>query len=187
MRSTDEQLDSLKRGVHQRWALDRASVGLDPDYWKFYWCCIGSGLQNSSKFRIRTGFGLSWMEKKRGIFVVKRLQFSNILDYIWNWTLHLKKFWSVFGLVWVLKNQDWLWIAKYDNNPLISGVHAYGQNFQCHAKTRLLRERSGARENEVTARTQWSAHTRNPLTRMTSWYKPDLTYGIQSRVGNNNS
>jgi len=33
------------------------------------------------------------------------------------------------------------------------------------------------------ARTQWSAHTRNSLTRMTSWDKPDLTYGIQSRVG----
>ena len=33
------------------------------------------------------------------------------------------------------------------------------------------------------ARTQWSAHTRNPLTRMASWDKPDLTYGIQSRVG----
>jgi len=24
-----------------------------------------------------------------------------------------------------------------------------------------------------------SAHTRHPLTQMTSWYKPDLTYGIQ--------
>ena len=33
------------------------------------------------------------------------------------------------------------------------------------------------------ARTQWSVDTRNPLTRMTSWDKPDLTYGIQSRVG----
>jgi len=46
------------------------------------------------------------------------------------------------------------------------GVHADGQNrMQCVI--------------EVIARTQWSAHTRNPLTRMTSWYKPDLTYGIQ--------
>ena len=38
------------------------------------------------------------MEEKCGIFVVKRLHFSNILDYIWTWTLHLKKFWIVFGL-----------------------------------------------------------------------------------------
>jgi len=27
--------------------------------------------------------------------------------------------------------------------------------------------------------TQWSVHTENPLTWMTSWYKPDLTYRIQ--------
>jgi len=32
------------------------------------------------------------MQKKYGIFVVKKLHFSNILDFIWNWTLHLKKF-----------------------------------------------------------------------------------------------
>jgi len=30
------------------------------------------------------------MEKKCGIFVVKRLHFSNFLDFIWTWTLHLK-------------------------------------------------------------------------------------------------
>ena len=37
------------------------------------------------------------MENKRGIFVVKRLHFSNILDYIWTSTLHLKK---SLGCVW---------------------------------------------------------------------------------------
>jgi len=38
------------------------------------------------------------MEKKCGIFVVKRLHFSNILDYIWTWTLHLKNIWTLAGL-----------------------------------------------------------------------------------------
>jgi len=38
------------------------------------------------------------MEKKCGIFVVKRLHFSNILNQIWTWTLNLKKNWTVFGL-----------------------------------------------------------------------------------------
>jgi len=46
------------------------------------------------------------------------------------------------------------------------GVHADEQNrMQCVI--------------EDIAQTQWSAHTQNPLTWMTSWYKPDLTYGIQ--------
>jgi len=40
---------------------------------------------------------------------------------------------------------------------------------------------------EINSRKQWSAHTRIPLTRMTSWHKPDLTNGIQSRVGNSDS
>jgi len=34
------------------------------------------------------------MEKKRGIFFVKRLHFSNFLDL----DLYLKIFWTVFGL-----------------------------------------------------------------------------------------
>jgi len=33
----------------------------------------------------------------------------------------------------------------------------------------------------------WSAHTQVPLTRMTIWYKPDLTYGMQLRLGNGDS
>jgi len=42
-------------------------------------------------------------------------------------------------------------------------------------------------KTEITRRMLWSAHTRIPLTRMKCWYKPDLTYGIQSRVGIGNS
>jgi len=30
------------------------------------------------------------MEKKGGTFVVKRLHFSNFLDFIWTWTSHLQ-------------------------------------------------------------------------------------------------
>ena len=30
------------------------------------------------------------MEKKRVVVVVKRLDFSKFLDFIWTWTLHLK-------------------------------------------------------------------------------------------------
>jgi len=36
------------------------------------------------------------MQKKCGIFVVKRLHFKNILDFIWSWTLHLKKMFGVW-------------------------------------------------------------------------------------------
>jgi len=32
------------------------------------------------------------MEKKCAMFAVKKLHFSNILDFIWTPTLHLKKF-----------------------------------------------------------------------------------------------
>jgi len=38
------------------------------------------------------------MEKKCGIFIVKRLHFSAFLDFIWTWTLHLNFFWTVIGL-----------------------------------------------------------------------------------------
>jgi len=36
------------------------------------------------------------METKCDIFVVKRLHFSNMLNCIWTWSLHLKKIWTVF-------------------------------------------------------------------------------------------
>ena len=39
------------------------------------------------------------MEKKCGIFVVKRIHFSNFLDFIWTWTLHLENF-SDCGWTW---------------------------------------------------------------------------------------
>jgi len=53
---------------------------------------------------------------------MKRLHLSYFLDLIRTWTLHLKK---IFGM-WldldrVLKDQDWIRIAKCDS-PLISGV-----------------------------------------------------------------
>jgi len=35
------------------------SIAPDPDYSKFWWIWTGSGRQNSSKFMIRAGFGLS--------------------------------------------------------------------------------------------------------------------------------
>jgi len=37
------------------------------------------------------------MGKKWGIFVVKRLHFSNFLDFSWTWTLHLQNLWTVVG------------------------------------------------------------------------------------------
>jgi len=39
------------------------------------------------------------MENKCDVFVVKRLHFEYLLDFIWFWTLHLKKFfWTVVEL-----------------------------------------------------------------------------------------
>jgi len=72
----------------------------------------------SSRDEQWTGLGLDWirtvnlfkipepdriwtelMEKKCGIFVVKRLHFLNILDFIWAWTLRLKKILD-YGWTW---------------------------------------------------------------------------------------
>jgi len=51
-------------------------------------------------------------------------------------------------------------LAIHNSTHAKRGVHADGQNrMQCESRS--------------------CADTRNPLTRMTSWYKPDLTYGIQ--------
>jgi len=54
---------SLQLSAHalaeQRWALDWDWIELGPVCSKFCWIWIGSGLQISSKFRIRAGFGLS--------------------------------------------------------------------------------------------------------------------------------
>jgi len=57
------------------------------------------------------------MKKKCGIFVVEMLYFSKYLDLGLTFE---KKFWTVFGLGLSLKNQDWIWIAKF-GSPLISG------------------------------------------------------------------
>jgi len=70
------------------------------------------------------------MEKKWGIFVVEK---AAVFKYF---GLHLDLN-NVFGLWleldWVFKNQDWIWIAKYDS-PLISDVrHSTKANFQINA------------------------------------------------------
>ena len=52
-----------------------------------------------------------------GIFVVKMLHFSNILDFDCAFE---KNFGLCLDLDWVLKNQDCICIEKYDG-PLISG------------------------------------------------------------------
>ena len=49
----------LEPTTDQRWALDWTWIGLDPDYSKFCYIWIGSGLEITSKFRIRTWFGLN--------------------------------------------------------------------------------------------------------------------------------
>ena len=54
--------------------------------------------------------------KKCGIFVVKGLHFSNILDLDFT---SKKIFGLCLDLDWVSKIQVWIWIAKYDS-PLIS-------------------------------------------------------------------
>jgi len=54
---------------------------------------------------------------------MKKLHFSKFLEFIWTWTLHLKKFWTVVGLDLVLKNQNWIWIVKIKIDiPLISDL-----------------------------------------------------------------
>jgi len=68
------------------WALGWIWIGLDPDYSKF--CCTSDckSLQN-----LGTGPHLDWVNgKEMQHFFVKRLHFSNHLDFIWTWTLHLK-------------------------------------------------------------------------------------------------
>ena len=62
---------------------------------------MASGLEITSKFRIRTGFGLSQWEINCVIFVVEKQYFVhlwtwiskvlNLLDYGWTWT-ELQKF-----------------------------------------------------------------------------------------------
>jgi len=57
------------------------------------------------------------MERKCGIFVVKRLHFKNILDFNWTWTLHFE---NILDCDWTWTgNQGWFWIVKFDS-PLIS-------------------------------------------------------------------
>jgi len=48
----------LMATTERRWALDWTWIRLDPDYTKFSWIWIESGLWITSKFRIWTGFGL---------------------------------------------------------------------------------------------------------------------------------
>jgi len=38
------------------------------------------------------------MERKCGVFIVKRVHFKNFLDSISTWALQLKNFWTAVGL-----------------------------------------------------------------------------------------
>jgi len=73
------------------------SIGLDLDWTRSGLCQILLNLDwiravNHFKIYDSERIWTEFMQKKYGIFVVKKLHFSNILDFIWNWTLHLKKF-----------------------------------------------------------------------------------------------
>ena len=84
----------------QRWSLDWTWIGLDPDCSKFCWIRIGSGLWNSSKFKVWTGIGLSqrkrnvafllwkgwifrifWTKFGHGLYISRKF-----LDCVWTWT-----------------------------------------------------------------------------------------------------
>jgi len=71
-----------------------------------------------------SGQDLDWVNgKEMGHFCCEH--FSNFLDFIWTW--------EIFGLWldldWVLKNQDWVWIAKHDS-PLIFGPQIIARQHQ---------------------------------------------------------
>jgi len=46
------------------------------------------------------------MQRNTAFLLFKRLHSLNILDFIWIWTIHLKKFWTVVGLRPSLKNKS---------------------------------------------------------------------------------
>jgi len=101
-------------------------------------------------------------------------------DFLVHKPLFTKGFWLAAAEI-VLRWRD---SRNGQRGPCASDTKLYSLKAWC---PRRQDKTSNAMRIEVTARTQWSAHTRIPLTRMTSWYKPDLTNGKQSRVGNSDS
>jgi len=69
---------------------DEHSIGVHPNYNKFFLNWIRSA--NLFKIQEPDRIWTELMEKKCGIFVVKRLHFFIILSFMWTWTLHLNKF-----------------------------------------------------------------------------------------------
>ena len=61
------------------------------------------------------------MDKNCVIFVIKKLYCDKCLDFIQTWILFFKSFGLQLDLDWVLKIQDWIWMAEYDS-PLISAM-----------------------------------------------------------------
>ena len=75
--------------------LDCTVSGLQQILFNFYLETDCESLQNLGSGRIWTNL----MEKKCDIFVVKKMHFSSFLGFIWTWTLRLKIFGIVIGLV----------------------------------------------------------------------------------------
>jgi len=114
------------------------------------------------------------MAKKYSIFVVKRLHFSNFMDFSWVGPYLWKKLRTMVGLGLSLKNLDWMWIADFDS-PLISGsecsalmfIHQFLQNDcgveklrkVCKANREMVRNQVLHRKN-TWKQTQWMARGR---------------------------
>jgi len=93
----------------------------------------GQKFRRGQKVRLIPGRnGTELKERKPEILLLKGCIFQifwtsfRLGFYVW------KIFWPVFGLGWVLKNQDWIWIAKYDS-PLISD---HGMSIELEATSR---------------------------------------------------
>jgi len=93
----------------QRWALDWTWIGLDPDYIKFCNFVTVNLFKIQDLDRISTEFN----EKEMRHYCCEKATFFIFLDLVE----------TIFGLWldldWVLKNLDWIWIAKCDS-PFIS-------------------------------------------------------------------
>ena len=112
------------------------SIGLDLDW-------TGSGLWRillildwirPVKCFINLGSGpdLDWVNGKNYIrFFIKKLYSVNCLDYNWTWIGNILNYFGLWlDLDWVLKIQDWIWIAKCDS-PLFSAADQRHGNQGC--------------------------------------------------------
>jgi len=120
------------------WTLRRASVGpqqrwIELDWTGLYWIrtianFVEFGLDPECKALQNLGSGqdLDWVDgKEMGHFCCEKTAFFQFSGFSWTW--------KIFGLWldsdWVLKNQDWIWIAKYDR-PLIFGPQIVARQHQ---------------------------------------------------------